>query len=241
MLLKKYFFGIEIIHKKPQLLKLQYILGATILKRNSLTKVIEFNRKRFFINGVEPSRLFDQLAERCMSVIYPIQIELSKENRMISIPNLEIIQRRWRQEMKVLSHEYKGEIIDNYFQQINENISNQEKFIKSMQSDVSYILLFAKSVLFGQGININDEVAFSFPINGYKKNTYFNGLINLRSDTNDNNIYYFKGVDNKKGSLNLDYYFNDNILFVNKIKGTFFSDDLKKEIDYRITYLKNCK
>ncbi|MDO6519049.1 hypothetical protein [Zobellia uliginosa] len=239
MLGKKSFFGIEIIHRKPQTLKLQYVLGAGLVKQEPSFSVIEFDRKQFFINGKEPLRLFDELAERCIKSIYPIHIKVSKENKMISVPNIKKMQSKWKKELKLLKKEFKGDTVDTYFEQISQNLSTEKKFLKSLDCDIGYSLLLSIHTIESTGPEKQNGIRFPFPITPYNPKNVFYGSFSSKLEHNGKRMKSFKGIDETNGNLEINYLFGENLFFVNKIEGNFSSKTLGKEIGYRVTYLKN--
>ena len=234
-----FYYGIEIFHESPRPLKLQYVIGVGMVEKRNFSKVLEFERKRFFINGKEPIRSTDQLAERCMASIYPIRIELSAKNEMVSLPNLQQMTNRWKKERELLGTEFTGDSVEAYLRQMDDALLDERIFLKRLESDISYSLLLNRP---SSGMSYNEKkegVVFEFPVRPYKGREVFYGSVETRPSPRGDRLSIFKGNDDFSGSLQLSYRLRGNPSFAVEIIGSYTNTEEQKSLRYKATYLKN--
>lgn len=132
------FYGVMItIENDNNINTIKYETSITFLKKiNECDYIYEINRtSKTFINDSEPDSIADCLAVEVGSVLYPLQICVSKEGNFISIVNFDAILKRWNLKKEILNQYYKGEWAEKYILLTEQGMRDEEILYRSLKND----------------------------------------------------------------------------------------------------------
>lgn len=89
-----------------------------------------------YINDLQPSRSFDQLAYETGKVFYPLVIEMDTENNWLDIRNYKQIITKWKEISGQVRLCFSGEEVDRYLEMMDEIIADKEKIKRILENDL---------------------------------------------------------------------------------------------------------
>ncbi|WP_103867066.1 hypothetical protein [Aquimarina sp. I32.4] len=228
-------FGVEIMYSATS--KIQYVIDVAYAGYIDDDYQCILNRNQFFINGQQPKRLLEVLAEKCMNSIYPIQLKVSPFGFIQDFLNFEEIQKRWDNALLELKREYDSEFTDQYFEQISQNLSSKDSFVSSIGNDLIFYLLFFKIPALYEKAHIKHNMIWKIPTVAYAPPVEFIGDQKINLNAPRGIHLEFEGKDIKNNILSLTHLINQDDYTVIKINGTLTTPNQTKQTEYRITHL----
>jgi len=221
----------------PQDKEIQYVVNVAYISSIGDDYHCRIERKQLFINGVQPNRLIDVLAERSMKCIYPIDIQLNPLNGIQEVLYFDELVDRWNRSLIELRKEYEGDYANQYFDQMNANLSDKKTFLSTLKNEIIYSLLFFKKDALFEKNHLKKDFIYNLPIDPYKVSE-FKG--NQRVHFKDQQmIFEYVGTNRKKDNLKLRHIVNRENFTEQKIEGNYISKE--REISFKITELQERK
>lgn len=227
-------YGVEIIYTLEEK-KIQYIVSIAYISSIDEDYHCKIDRKQVFINGVQPSRLIDVLAERCMNCIYPIDFQVNPFIGIKGMLNFDELKKRWNVALIDLKKEYQGDFADQYFDKISQNLSDQGIFFQAIKNEMSYSLLFFRKEVLYEKNHMKKDAVYTIPLRPYLPMSKFIGNQNVYFK-DQQMIFEYNGKNKVLGTLELKHILNHKDLTLQKMKGKYKSQE--KEISFAITELK---
>ena len=222
----------------PQDTEIQYVVNVAYISSIGDDYHCSIERKQLFINGVQPNRLIDVLAERSMKCIYPIDIQLNPLNGIQGVLYFDELVDRWNRSLIELRKEYEGDYANQYFDQMNANLSDEKTFLSTLKNEIIYSLLFFKKDALFEKNHLKKDFIYNLPIDPYKVSSEFKG--NQRVHFKDQQmIFEYVGTNRKKDNLKLRHIVNRENFTEQKIEGNYISKE--REISFKITELQERK
>lgn len=226
-------YGVQIKYAEDK--EMRYVVTIAYISSIDQDYHCKIERKQVFINGEQPNRLIDKLAEQSMDKIYPIDFKISPFSGIKEILNSDEVKERWNTSLKDLKREYRGDFADQYFEQINQTLTDQDTFFEALKNEMFYSLVFFKKESLYENSHIKKDISYSLPVNPYKGSSEFKG--NQRVQFEDQKmIFHFKGKDENKSVLELKHIVNQDDFSLSVMKGAYKSPE--KEMSFAITELK---
>lgn len=194
---KTHYFGVETLYGAQQKHSISYVIGCTYSQTEEGQVVVSIERKQFFIDGIEPQKLVDQLADYCMSFLYPISWELSPEGTLIGLADFKGLQKKWQQALPKIREGYKGGEVNAYLNKIAASLEDQQTTQKALLQDICYSLLLLRY----ETVDANN-IMVAFPVQPFLPKEYFTGkLTMLEHETLLGNK--FEGVSKHQNRLHI--------------------------------------
>ncbi len=230
-------YGVKVDYS-PSGTSIQYVFEVAYIEAIEEDYRCEISRKQFFINGKQPKRLVDVLAEKCMSYMYPIQFRISQYGFIQELLNFDQIKKRWKTSLVDLKNEYQGDVAEEYFSQINNTLLDAKTFLDALHYDIVFPLIFFKKPALYQPERIQHNYIMSLPVLPYKPSVDFIG--NQKMYLNDNKGFRFEytGKDKSNNTIQLKHLINDLDFTLQRVRGIYTTADNQKEIRYSVTYLE---
>jgi len=226
-------YGVEISYAPN--LNIQYIINVDYLESLESDYHCKFSRKQFFINGKQPTRLIDTLAEKCMNAIYPIHFRTNSYGLIREVLNFDEIKERWQLKQKTLISAYQGEFVENYFSQINRSFESKDTLLKAMQRELFYSLFSFQMEAATTRDNQMEHVDYKLPIYPYRLPVEFIGNQKIIDSGKSINITY-NGKDRANNNLSLNQKLESKDLTLVSTEGAY--KGISKEITFKLRLLK---
>lgn len=229
---KTFYFGVKTTYGIEQEKSVNYIATCTYNEFTEQQFLVKINRKKFFINGVEPKKVADQLADACMKVLYPIECLVTRKGEFISFYGFEALRKRWQQGIPKIRQEYKGDQVNAYLAQMAVNLESKEQFSEALKNDFLYSLLFMGLFL------SKEEMVISFPTDPFKPlNKFYGTCSNLERKAQMAGVY-FKGEDDQKNTLEVSKWHYSNDASLAQIKASYKCVSTQNNVNYTLIRLK---
>ena len=227
---KTFFFGVETTYDDAQEKSIKYIISCEYVAYTEESEfIVQLDRKQFFINGKEPQKLVDQLADACMQTLYPIKCRITKEGQFVKFSDYEGLRKKWQQGIPKIRERYKGDATNAYLQQIADSLATEETANKALLKDVVYHLLFPSK------LKVEKEMEYTFPTKPSLAPEVFYGTANGLTHETLFGIR-FEGIDDSKASLKISHWWYKKDLSLCQTKVTYTNQD--QSVNYTITRLK---
>lgn len=235
-----HFYGVEVTYYASIEKKIQYVLDLAYIESLGNDYKVRINRGQFFIDGMQPNRLLDELAEKCMSCIYPIDFQMNPLSGLIGVLNYEEIKERWQDSLTKLKREFSGEFALQYFNQITDSLEQEATFFNSLRNDILYDFLFVKIEALQERNHIRKEMSYEVSIDPYKEPILFYGNQRIHFDDRGTGtmLVKYKGKDKNKNTLKLSHYLDKVNYMIQKAEGLYTSFQKDKKISFKLTLLK---
>lgn len=224
--------------------KIQYIVKVGYREDGEGNLLCTLNREGFSLDGKRIYRLVDVLAEECMRELYPFVFRISRAGLMLSVENLEQIQRRWVKALPELRRTYAGEQADTYFNRVTKNLSSVENFRQAIKKDVFYYLFFMQ-----EPAQDKEGALMRLPLVPGERAAVFTGRQTIRNINESDRIqmdysgeYAPEIVRHrsriKNGRLELKYIWDKEGAILRKVEGkSDLVTEKEREISFKITRL----
>lgn len=127
-------YSITLVYTGTTRVKLQFNADICRMQEQS---VFTINRSNVLINGKPASNMLaGDLAARCGSVIYPLQVQVGNTGDITVVWNYKEIQQRWRSEEAQLLQYFVGEEAEAYIAATADTINDPVRFLQSIQQDL---------------------------------------------------------------------------------------------------------
>ncbi len=227
---KTFFYGVETLYGAAQDVSLSYIISCQYLSYTEASQfIVALQRKQVFINGTEPQKMVDQLADACMQCLYPIECVVSKNGQFIKLHNYQGLRKKWQEGLPKIRERYKGHATNSYLQQIGDHLATEDLATQTLLKDVVYHLLFPKS------LNNTQGTPFYFPTHPSQPlEPYFGTTTALKHQRLKG--LRFKGTDAYNGTLDISRWLYKEDLSLCKIQATYSLNETL--VHYTLTRLK---
>lgn len=121
--------------------KFNYIVNLNIQQKQR-NFVADIELKNYTKNGNVPDDKISTLSLECMKSIYPISFELSEKGTIQSCFGHQKIIEKFKLKRNDIEDFHIGEIAKTYLETFEQNISNESYFLKQIQSNILYQILF---------------------------------------------------------------------------------------------------
>lgn len=121
--------------------KFNYTVNLNIQQKQR-NFIADIELKNYTKNGNVPDDKISSLSLECMKSIYPISFELSENGTIQSRFGHQKIIEKFKSKRNDIEDFHIGEISENYLKTFEQNISNESYFLKQMQSNILYQILF---------------------------------------------------------------------------------------------------
>ncbi|GGF16045.1 hypothetical protein [Flavobacterium limi] len=92
----------------------------------------EINRKQVYIDNTAPDLKIEQIADSCAQAIFPVQIKISEDRKIVEITNHNDIKKRWLVIKDKLSKYYEGHIITQILNKVETTFSDKALLSESI-------------------------------------------------------------------------------------------------------------
>lgn len=229
-------YGVEIKYT-PEDKEIRYVITIAYISSIHDDYHCKIDRKQVFINGAQPKRLVDVMAERCMNCIYPIDLQISPFDGINNVLNFNEVKERWNTSLKDLKKEYEGDFSNQYFDQINQSLLDQDTFFEALKNEMIYTLLFFKKEALYEKEHLKHDVMYQLPIRPYQSISEFIGNQRIRF-RDQQMIFEYTGKNDEKDSLELKHSIDQEDFTVQTITGKYLTSNQEKEILFTVTELK---
>lgn len=129
-------------HPGKQDSKFNYTVNLKIQQRQN-NFIADIELRNYTKNGNVPDDKISSLSLECMKSIYPISFELSENGTIHSCFAHQKIIEKFKSKRNDIEDFYIGEISKNYLETFEQNISDESYFLKQIQSNILYQILFS--------------------------------------------------------------------------------------------------
>jgi len=226
---------------------------------------IEIFKHQIYINEKKPDILIDELSERCGKVIYPLNLKVNKQAKVLNIVNQHTIIERWEREKENIKQLYNSKEVSLLVNNMDSIIYDKKKLTDLILQRDWFITLFF-SPIYTSSVKSKTRKELKFPIIPYapgvsyeieneiiehpnkKGDIIFNqkGLcIDHRSEKDilrGNQISFEKTKRPVKGEIAIKHQLYKNSLLIDAITGVCnlnFPSGKSKKISIEIYNLKN--
>ncbi len=227
-------YGVHIKYT-PEDDEIKYVVAIAYIASIKEDYHCRVDRKQVFINGIAPNKLIDQLAARCMDAIYPIDFLVNPFYGIKEVLNFEVVKERWQTAAKALKREYKGDVVDQYFEQIDQTLVDQHTFFNALKREMFYNLIFFKKKAMYAKNAVEKNVSYRLPIHPYEELSEFVGNQRVYFEAQKIHFHY-QGVHKTTDTLRLTHTIHKDTFSLESVKGTYSTKD--KELSFSVTALK---
>lgn len=143
-------------------------------------------RRNILIDGKKPRKLGDRVMTILGDAIFPLMLEISFENEILSVVNLQEVQERWNRISKDLLSKHPTVIMKQYITKGIHLLSDQKLFIESLLNDAFFNLYFRNIH------RVDDDVSYASNWNNFPKQG-LQRLIYCKQEQIDRNTTKVKG------------------------------------------------
>lgn len=127
-------YSITLVYSGATRVKLQFNADICQMQERA---VYTINRSDVLVNGKPAANaLAGDLAARCGSVIYPLQVQVSDSGAITLVWNYKEIRQRWQAQEAQLLRYFTGEAAIAYIAATAETINDPDRFLQSIQQDL---------------------------------------------------------------------------------------------------------
>lgn len=127
-------YSITLVYSGATRIKLQYNADICQMQERS---VYTINRSNVLVNGKPASNaLAGDLAARCGSVIYPLQVQVGDSGDIILVWNYKEIRQRWQSAETQLLRYFTGEEAVEYIAATADTINDPDRLLQSIRQDL---------------------------------------------------------------------------------------------------------
>ncbi len=179
---------------------------------------LELHREQVYINDKMPERLAEILADDCGSVMYPINVLVSKTGRIVNISNAKEIKRRWGSKKLEIDNYYKSSIVKTLLSKMDEAYANKISILKALKTNLFVNLFFTN--IYRAYDDFKSKYKVVMPISPFGRKYVYNVVNELEPFLTDTEKVKLriKGSAEELGiKSNLDMHYkltsSDNIIF----------------------------
>ncbi|MGI9653031.1 hypothetical protein [Chryseobacterium sp. RLHN22] len=218
----------------------------------SINGIVEIIKQKTFVNDYEVEHQIEQLSEKAVNAMYPLQLLLNENGSVQQIVNHEEIKRRWDTEVHPeLSRYYVGEVAENVIKIMNSHYNKLKDATVFFERNIFFNLFFLPVYRRYFGFNVKQAIHFYFAkinfmatysvVLSLQKEFTQSNRIALRITGEESSSLFKKG--NKKGKIDLLYKFHKESHEVFSITGSVscFEVDDEHTVNIRFFELINAK
>ncbi|MGV0919287.1 hypothetical protein ACTS94_02695 [Empedobacter falsenii] len=157
-------YGVRIIFEKQNNeTELKYETSVKWIKTEDKLHYFEIDRiSNLFIDEEEVNNIADLLACKSSQVLYPLTISIDKYGKFNAVENLSSYQNRWDNIKTEIYKEFDGEVVENYFKQIEKVIVDEPSLLNLYLKNDYFIrtLFFGIYQNYGKHYQINGNETF---------------------------------------------------------------------------------
>lgn len=98
--------------------------------------IISYHKKNLTVNGEAPQLKIYELAQQCITCLYPIELKIDTKGNLTGIHNYKKIYNAWLNEKQKLQHLYEDEYSLQYIKTFDDIISHSSNLMKCMKRDL---------------------------------------------------------------------------------------------------------
>lgn len=116
---------------------IHYYASVRWVKKENLLYTIEINKfpETYIINGVEADLVADELAIQVASVLYPLELVVTRQDGIVGINNMDEIRKRWVDIKKKVQDYNEGEILEKYLSLTEKALKDEDALLLSLRND----------------------------------------------------------------------------------------------------------
>lgn len=183
--IKYYDKGNDVISKRVDY---EIDLSVNQFKNLDYTWQLCFNKNELFINRHEPDLLSEQLSNFVMQALFPVKVDVDKENKVFrGIVNHPDIIRRWEEKVIKIKEKYTGEYTGLFIKKTSKKIQDKWNIEQALAYDMFWCVFFHPQY-FNYEKDLTQDLVFEFPVFPYQ-NIRFSGKQVLAESYTDYNTY----------------------------------------------------
>jgi hypothetical protein len=101
------------------------------------------NKQQVYVDEKQPDLLFDEIADACGKVLYPLEIKVSPYGGIVNITNHKEIKERWKDQKGKISKSYKGKEIEALLQKMDMMVADFYTIKNTIQHEWFLKLFFS--------------------------------------------------------------------------------------------------
>lgn len=134
--------------------------------------LFEINKGQVYINDQAPEKMIDQLAERCGSVLYPLQVTVNEGGQFIAVANQPQIAAAWEALKPSVVQYYTGNVTDDIVEYMDLAVGSDAHIYQSLCRDWFMALYFSNVYQPGSDI-MERPLTAALPVMPYTAPVHF--------------------------------------------------------------------
>jgi hypothetical protein len=116
---------------------IEYYVSVRWVRKDDLLYTIKINKftETYKINGLNPDLVADELAIQTASILYPLELLVTRQDGIIGVNNIDEIQKRWINIKKNILNYNEGEVIEKYLRLTEKSVKDEETLQLSLKND----------------------------------------------------------------------------------------------------------
>ncbi|NDV70006.1 hypothetical protein [Dysgonomonas sp. 25] len=121
----------------PKENKIEYHVSIKWIEKQEDVFLLEINKlyETYKINKQKPDLVADELAIKVASVLYPLELAVTRKDGIIDINNVEEIQKRWDKTKEEILNYNEGEIVEKYISLNEKVLKDEDALLNSLRND----------------------------------------------------------------------------------------------------------
>jgi len=117
--------------------KIEYHVSIKWIEKQEDVFLLEINKlyETYKINKQKPDLVADELAIKVASVLYPLELAVTRKDGIIGINNVEEIQKRWDKTKEEILNYNEGEIVERYIFLNDKVLADEDILLNSLRND----------------------------------------------------------------------------------------------------------
>ena len=115
---------------------IKYEISVRWIGKEDKNHYIEINKiSDTCINDQEPDLMFDILAVKAASALYPLQLIVTSSDGIVGINNVADIQKRWENTKQEIRKYYSSDVLEKYLRLNDKTLQSEETLLRSLRND----------------------------------------------------------------------------------------------------------
>ena len=110
--------------------------------RKEENHIISIFRKEYQINNKFPDLLATKITGMLQRGLYPVECIVDHLGNWTGIANMQEVRKNWEQRVSRVRNEYQGEGVDSIIEAMENNLTEEHRFLKALQKDLLHAGLF---------------------------------------------------------------------------------------------------
>jgi hypothetical protein len=130
------------------------------LEKNEQHYIFSYDKKVISANGEQPDLKMYELASKCTTCLFPVELEIDEKGKISNLINYRKILSKWKKIRQNLIHEYQDSYSLDYIDDMNDSMDVREELIETFNQDLFLQFIFAPYFKkFQQGnVEINERL-----------------------------------------------------------------------------------